>query len=62
MEKVEQRLKCLEIAAIRTVDAHDTMKRAEAYYEFINKNHAYDIPVDAKRLDPKKADTSRIQL
>lgn len=65
MDKVDQRLKCLEIAATRTVDVNDTMARAEAFYNWVNKPEVESNKpqMDQKRLDPSKTtDTPKILL
>lgn len=64
MDKVEQRLKCLEIARVRCVDPHDTMKQAEAFFKFATEGSESEKPQYAhenkKLVADKKSDTPKI--
>ena len=63
MEKDMVRLKCLEIAASKSVDPVETLHRAKAFFDFVcqpepeHKQYAHEN----KKLDAsKKTDNSKI--
>ena len=64
MDKAEIRLRCLECARVRCVDPFDTMKTAEAFYDWIHKFSEPEKPQYAhenkKLAHEKKSDTPRI--
>lgn len=53
-ERAMLRLECLRLASTRVPSHEDTLKRAEDYFDFVNRQDAKALEAQAKKPAPQK--------